>query len=176
MPPEQDDPSARQIDALRRYVAELGTGGPQEPGNGQRQAPRRSWPSLPWVLLTAVLVVVALTGGIFVGTARSPDEQQGAAGTPGAAAPGVSAPVATPECKTAVDRANRSLAIAVKMRGALERNTKVMNDLLRGRIDTDEAARVGTPSFAVGSIESAKFDSALADYRDVVDHCKLRTP
>ena len=50
MPPEQDDPRTRQIEALRRYVNELGF---------QQQRPEvdrgRGRPSFPWLLLTGVL-------------------------------------------------------------------------------------------------------------------------
>ncbi len=60
--------------------------------------------------------------------------------------------VASPECKTAVDRANRVLAVAVRMRAALAQRT------------------------TVASGDPASFDRALAEYRQVVDRCTLRTP
>jgi hypothetical protein len=55
MPPEQDDERARQLEALRRYVAvEL----------ARRSRPERQRPSL---LLTGLLVTVALVAGVLVG-------------------------------------------------------------------------------------------------------------
>jgi hypothetical protein len=60
--------------------------------------------------------------------------------------------VASPACKTAVDRANSVLAVAVRMRAALTANTPV------------------------ASGEPARFDRALAAYRQVVDRCTLQTP
>jgi len=75
-----------------------------------------------------------------------------------------------------VERANESIGHAVKISGALREHTEIMNDLLQGRIDGDKALKTGTPSLITGSAESAKFDLALADYKKVVDSCKLRTP
>jgi hypothetical protein len=60
--------------------------------------------------------------------------------------------VASPECKTAVDRANSVLAVAVRMRKALTANKEVAPD------------------------EPARFDRALDAYRQVVDRCTLRGP
>jgi hypothetical protein len=67
-----------------------------------------------------------------------------------------------------------SHAVAVAV--ALRQHTEVMNDLLNGKLDPDAALRKGTPSLIAGSAEAAKFDVALADYKQVVDRCKLRTP
>ena len=60
--------------------------------------------------------------------------------------------------------------------GALRTHTEVMNDLLNGKLDAEAALRKGTPSLIAGSAEAAKFDLALADYKQVVDRCRLRTP
>ena len=73
-------------------------------------------------------------------------------------------------------RANASMSHAVAVAGALRQHTEVMNDLLNGKLDPDAALRKGTPSLIAGSAEAAKFDVALADYKQVVDRCKLRTP
>ena len=172
MPSEHDDARARQMEALRRYVAELGT---------QRERPtqlglewdrptvevgmrlpdlvseRRRRPPLSWLLVTVALVVAALVGGVFVGAAAWSDDRPARAPAGGAAASTSQAPngvalVATPECKTAVDRANAVLAVAVRMPAAVAEGT------------------------TVASGEPARFDRALADYRQVVDQCRLRTP
>src|SRR4029450_7796518 len=86
------------------------------------------------------------------------------------------APTATPECAEAVERANASMRHAVAVAGALREHAEIMNDLLNGKLDASAALRRGTPSLIAGSAESAKFDVALADYKQVVDRCKLRTP
>ena len=60
--------------------------------------------------------------------------------------------VASPECKTAVERANSVLAVAVRMRAALAQPTTIAS---------------GDPT---------SLDRAPADYREVIDRCPLRTP
>jgi hypothetical protein len=66
----QDDDCARQLEAMRQYVAELGvqrdgpTAGASAP---QPASERRRRPSPPWLLLTGLLVAVALVGGGLVG-------------------------------------------------------------------------------------------------------------
>ena len=165
MPPEQDETRARQIAALRQYINQL---------SEQREDPklevgmrlpdvtaeheRRRRPPLSWLLVTVLLVAVALLGGAFVGAAAWSDDRPpardpgGAAAAPTTQAASGVALVASPECKTAVDRANSVLAVAVRMRAALTERT------------------------SVASGDPASFDRALAEYRQVVDRCTLRTP
>ena len=165
MPPEQDEIRARQIQALRQYIAQL---------SEQREDPklevgmrlpdvtaepeRRRRPPRSWLLVTVLLVAVALLGGVFVGAGRLSDDRPPAAdpgvttAAPTTQTPGGVALVASPECKTAVDRANSVLAVAVRMRAALAQHTEV------------------------ASGDAASFDRALAAYRQVVDRCALRTP
>jgi hypothetical protein len=164
MPPEQDEIRARQIQALRQYIAQI---------SEQREDPKlevgmrlpdvtaepeRRRPPLSWLLVTVLLVAVALLGGAFVGAAAWYDDRPPAAdpgvttAAPTTQAPGGDALVASPECKTAVDRANSVLAVAVRMRAALAQNTEV------------------------ASGDAASFDRALAAYREVVDRCVLRAP
>jgi hypothetical protein len=102
-------------------------------------------------------VAAALLAGVFLGAAawsddRPPARDTGASAVPTSQAPGGVALVASPECKTAVDRANSVLAVAVRMRAALAQHT------------------------TVASGDPASFDGALAEYRQVVDRCMLRTP
>jgi hypothetical protein len=164
MPPEQDEIRARQIQALRQYIAQL---------SEQREDPKlevgmrlpdvtaepeRRRPPLSWLLVTVLLVAVALLGGAFVGAAAWSDDRPPAAdpgvttAAPTTQAPGGDALVASPECKTAVDRANSVLAVAVRMQRAL------------------------TQGATVASGDAASFDRALAAYREVVDRCVLRAP
>jgi len=189
MPPAQDDDdrNARQIEALRRYVAELGTNREQRPEgetvheeyDEEQPYGRRLSPLLPWLVLTALLVAAALIGGVLIGAARENGQEPGAGGRAGSAEATTTtliAAVASPECKIAVDRANRSLTAAVKVRGVLAEYTKVMGDLRNGRIDARQAAAQVSPHLALGTVESDKFDIALAEYRKVVDKCTLREP
>jgi hypothetical protein len=177
MPPEQDDAHARQIEALRRYVNELGFQQERPAGDDGRGRP-----SLPWLVLTGLLVALALVGGVLVGAVAWSDDRSprpAASGT-GSGDQGTSTSLvmaaATPECKEAVDQANRSLAAAVKLRTALAEHIKVTDDLLDGKIDRATAVKARIPSMATGELQSARFDSALADYRKVVDKCRLRAP
>jgi hypothetical protein len=78
MASEHDDARARQLEALRRYVAELGdqrhramveSAQPRPPCDHQRR------PSPPWLLLSGILVVVALAGGGLVGAVAWSDDR-----------------------------------------------------------------------------------------------------
>jgi hypothetical protein len=161
MPPEQDETRARQIEALRHYISQLSEQRDRPTVEVGMRLPdlvpeRRRRPPLSWLLVTVALVIAALVGGVFVGATAWSDDRaaRGPAGGTAATTQGQGgvALVATPECKTAVDRANSVLAVAVRMRTAVTE---------------------GTP---VASGEPASFDRALADYRQVVDRCRLRTP
>jgi hypothetical protein len=189
MPPAQDDDdrNARQIEALRRYVAELGTNREERPEgetvhkeyDEEEPDGRRRSPLLPRPLLTALLVAAALIGGVLIGAARENGQEAGAVGRAGpveAIPTTLTAPVATPECKEAVDRANRSLTAAVKVRVVLDEYTKIMDDLRNGRIDARQAATQVSPYLALGADESDKFKRTLDEYKKVVDKCKLRKP
>jgi hypothetical protein len=164
MPPEQDQTRARQIEALRQYITQLSERREDPKVEvGMRlpdvtaERPRR--PPLSWLLVTVLLVAVALAGGVFVGASAWSDDRPPASnsGAPTTAAPTTQTPravplVATPDCKTAVDRANLAIAIAVRMRTALAQGA------------------------TVASGDPASFDRALAEYRQVVDRCALRVP
>jgi hypothetical protein len=192
MPPEHEDARARQIEALRRYVArlraqrehatELGVqqDQPDSGPTGPRPAPRRWRPSLP---LTGLLVVLALIGGVLVGAIAWSNDRPAGTG----AAAGVSsatqragtttvALVATPACKTAVDRANALLAIAVRLQRELDEYSGFMRDPSNGNLSVGEVVAKRAPSMQAGADDSARFDRALADYRQIVDRCAVRTP
>jgi hypothetical protein len=197
MPPEQDDLNRqleapqqqenlnRQLEALQRYVSGLqqrehaNTAAAQPP-----PAPESGRPSRRWLLLTGLLVTVALVGGIMVGAvAWSTDQPAGAkAGVAGASSATQSpnttavAPVATPACKTAVDRANTLLAIAVKLQRELAEYGRIMRDPTNRNLSGREVVDKMAPALQAGTSESTSFERALADYRQIVDQCKLRTP
>ena len=180
MPPEQDDYRERQLAALHRYVSDLEVRR-QHDGVQARPAGERRRSAWPWLLITLLLMAISLAGGIAIGGSRDPGDR-GRSPAPGSGVAGATstsvaaAPTASPECAEAVERANASMSHAVAVAGALRRHTEIMNDLLNGKLDAETALRKGTPSLIAGSAESAKFEVALADYRQVVDRCQLRTP
>jgi hypothetical protein len=79
-------------------------------------------------------------------------------------------------CKTAVDRANTMLATAVKLHRELVEYSKIMTDPSSRELSGRELVDKSAPTLRAGTSESAKFTQALADYRQVVDQCELRTP
>jgi hypothetical protein len=144
------------------------------------------------LLLTGLLVVLALVGGVFVGAvAWSDDRPAGAAagatnGSPvGQQAPSTrtaaqgsnpttAAPVASPACKTAVDRANTMLATAVKLHRELAEYSRIMTDPASRELSGRELVDKSAPALRAGTSESARFTQALEDYRQVVDQCRLQ--
>jgi hypothetical protein len=174
MPPEQEDQHALQVGAARRYVVSE-PGAPRHPDEERDRPPEgeHRWPAGPVLLIVLVLVAAALIGGFLIGRAS---EQAKAAPRGGFSGVAAATPVASPECKTAVDLANTSLAYAVQVERNLAEHTRIMNDLLRGRLDSDTALRRGTPSLIRGAAESSKFQNALADYKQVLNQCQLQTP
>jgi hypothetical protein len=180
MPPEQEDQHARQLEAARQYVSELDSPRQRDAERGRPPEDEQRWPAGPVLLIVLVLVAAALIGGLLIGRASEQAKAARSEGSSGAAAVTTTSVTATalasPECKTAVDRANKSLAHAVQVERNLAEHTKIMNDLLRGKIDGNTALKTGTPSLIRGAAESSRFDIALADYKQVVDQCKLRTP
>jgi hypothetical protein len=174
MPPEHDDYRENQLAALRRYVADLDIRSQQHPEQAQPSERRRTiW---PWLLVTLLLMAVSLAGGIAIGGGADAGQRRGSGFAAATASSVAAGPTASPECAEAVQRANQSLSHAVRVSAALREHTEIMNQLLNGKIDGSEALRVGTPSLITGSAESARFDVALADYKKVVDRCRLRTP
>ena len=188
--PEQEKLN-RQLEALQRYVTGLQQ---REHANSAAQSSpaSESRPSRRWLLLTGLLVVLALVGGVFVGAvAWSDDRPTGAAagattaspvsrqppststGAPGSN-PTTAAPVASPACKTAVDRANTMLATAVKLHRELVEYSKIMTDPSSRELSGRELVDKSAPTLRAGTSESAKFTQALADYRQVVDQCQLQ--
>jgi hypothetical protein len=192
MPSEQEDARARQLEALRRYMAHPDTQweAPAELGLVHGQAgpeaarpPGRRRPPRAWLLVTGLLVAAALVGGVVVGAvAWSDDRPARATGVTATAAPqpGTDAagatPVATPACKTAVDRANAMLASAVKLRAALGEQDRLLADPANREQLVGQLADRLAASRQTASDESARFDQALEAYRQVVDRCDLRVP
>jgi hypothetical protein len=189
MPAEHDAAEARQLEALRRHMAHPDTRWepPTEVGLLRDHSafdlagPERQRPPRSWLLLTGLLVTLALVVGVVVGAVawsgdRPARVTNGVAGTAsGGRAPGTT-PVATPACKTAVDRANAMLASAVRLREALAEHGRILRDPANRGLSGDEVLERLAPSQLTGSSESARFDRALDEYRQVVDRCGLRLP
>ena len=189
--PEQEKLN-RQLEALQRYVSGLQQ---REHANSAAQpppAPESRRPSRRWLLLTGLLVTVALVGGVFVGAVAWSDDRPASAEvgadassptpspkvTPGPQSSDTTTvgPVAAPACKTAVDRANTMLAVAVELRRELAEYSRIMSDPSTRTLSGREVVEKMAPSLQAGASESTRFDQALANYRQVVDQCKLRTP
>jgi hypothetical protein len=191
--PEQEKLN-RQLEALQRYVSGLQQREHTNSASAAQPPPAlESRPSRRWLLLTGLLVVLALVGGVFVGAvAWSDDRPAGAAAGATTASPvsrqppststaaqgsnPAAAPVASPACKTAVDRANTMLATAVKLHRELVEYSKIMTDPSSRELSGRELVDKSAPTLRAGSSESARFTQALADYRQVVDQCQLQTP
>ena len=182
MPPEQDDARARQLEAMRQYVAELGVqrDGPSvEASEPQPASERRRRPSPPWLLLTGLLVVVALVGGGLVGAVAWPDDRLAGSRTAGVSSATqrpTTGPMASAGCKTAVDRANAMLASAVRLWEAVAEQGRILRDPASRRLSGRQLLERVAPALQAGAGESDRFNRALAAYRQVVDQCKLRTP
>jgi hypothetical protein len=184
MPPEQDDLN-HQLEAVQRYVSglqrERAKAAAAQPAPVPESKPRR--PSRGW-LLTGLLVILALAGGVFVGAVAWPADRPAgnSVGVAGASSATLRpdtttvAPVASPACKTAVDRANTMLAIAVELQRELAEYRRVMGNPANRTRSVREVVDKTAPSPQAGTSEPARFDRALADYRQIVDQCELRTP
>jgi hypothetical protein len=191
--PEQEKLN-RQLEALQRYVSGLQQQRNHANSAAQSSPAPESRPSRRWLLLTGLLVVLALVGGVVVGAvAWSDDRPAGAAAGATTASPvsrqppststaaqgsnpTTAAPVASPACKTAVDRANTMLAIAVRLHRELVEYSKIMTDPSSRELSGRELVDKSVPALRAGTSESARFTQALADYRQVVDQCEVRTP
>jgi hypothetical protein len=190
MASDQDNDHARQLEALRQHMVHPDTRWEPPAGLGLSAehaalavagAQRRRRPPLSWLLITGLLVAVALVGGVFVGAVAWSDDRpaRGAAGTAASRRGGEAAavtPAATLECKTAVDRANTMLASAVKLRRALAEHDRILHDPANRQRSVGEVLQQLAVSEQAGAAESARFDQALDDYREVVDQCDLRVP
>jgi hypothetical protein len=160
MPPDQEDLN-RQLEALQRYVTDL-TEQRQRSKAAAGAAPGRRRPSARWLL----------AAGLFVGAVAWSDDRPAATDrSPGSTA---AVGVASPACKTAVDRANTMLAMAVELQRTLAEYERIVNDPANGGLSGPELREKAAPVLKAGSDESARLDQALASYRRVVDRCQLR--
>jgi hypothetical protein len=188
MASDHEDTRAQELEALRQRM-----GRPDVPWEPPTQlglskehleldlaGPPRRRSSLPRLLVGGLLLVVALVSGVVVGAVARSDDRPPAAETSatGTAAAGRAGggPVATPACKTAVDRANVMLASAVKLRGALTEQGRILNDPANRGLPVAEVLERLAASQQFGPSEQARFDQALEAYREVVDRCDLQVP
>jgi len=189
--PEQEHLN-RQLEVLQRYVSDLHRQRDRAKAAAQPLPAPEPRPSRRWLLVTGLLVVVALVGGVFVGAVAWSDDRPAGAGagattaSPARQPPSTStaaqgsqpspAPVATLACKTAVDRANTMLAIAVGLQRTVGEYGRIMTDPSSRELSGRELVDKSAPALRAGTSESARFTQALADYRKVVDQCEVRTP
>jgi hypothetical protein len=82
--------------------------------------------------------------------------------------------LASVACKTAVDRANAMLASAVRLREAVGEQGRISRDPASRRLSGSQLLERVARRCGSGASESDRFDRALADYRQVVDQCKLQ--
>jgi hypothetical protein len=68
------------------------------------------------------------------------------------------------------------LAIAVELQRELAEYSRVMGDPANRALLVREVVEKTAPSRQAGASELTRFDRALADYRQIVDQCELRTP
>jgi hypothetical protein len=183
MASEQDDVRARQLEALRRYVAGLGarrerpmveTAQPQPASEQQRRS------SPPLLLLIGLLVVAALVGGVVVGAVAWPDDRPARRTGSAAVSSAIqhssttTGALASAGCKTAVDRANLMLASAVGLRVAVAEQGRILSDPANRRLSGSKVLQKLAPWLRASSGESARFNRALAEYRQVLDRCELQ--
>jgi hypothetical protein len=193
MASEEEEDRDQQLEALRRYMVRLDSqwepptqlGIPPEPAGGEVAEPAAPGrPPAAWLVVAGLLVVLALVGGVVIGAVvwggdRPAGEAPGATSAAGAsrsAGAGSAAPVATPACKTAVDRANAMLASAVKLRGALVDQDRFLSDPANRELEVGEVLRRLAASREAAAGEGERFTRALDAYRQVVDQCDLRAP
>ena len=145
--PEQENLN-RQLEALQRYVS--GVQHQRDQANSAAQppsAPERRRPSRLWLLVTGMLVVLALVTGLAVGAVAWSDARPAGPPTAGrqGANPSSGAPVATPACKTAVDRANAMLAIVVGLRRQVAEYGRIMGDPSSRALSGDQLVDKSAP-------------------------------
>ncbi|HEY7605800.1 MAG TPA: hypothetical protein VID07_03355 [Actinomycetes bacterium] len=189
MASEHEEDRDQQLKALRRHMVRLDSQwepptelGVKRERLGDERA-GRGRPPLRWLLIVGLLVAVALAGGVVVGAVawsdNRPAREAAETTSPTAArspdGPPVAA-VATPACKTAVDRANAMLASAVKLRGALAERDRILNDPANRGLSVAQVLERLAASERADPGEAARFDNALDAYRQVVDQCDLRVP
>lgn len=187
--PEQENLN-RQLEALQRYVSDLHRQREGVKTAAQPPPTPEPRPSRRWLLVTGLLVVLALVGGVLVGAVAWSDDRPGApaAGAttaspvtqqPSTAAQGsqpTAAPVASLACKTAVDRANTMLAIAVRLQRTVGEYGRILTAPSSRELSGRELVNKSGPALRAGRSQSARFTEALSDYRKVVDQCQVRKP
>ena len=181
--PEQEKLN-NQLEALQRYVSDLQQHEQAKAATESSSAPETR-PSRRWLLVTGLLVVLALAGGVFVGAVAWSDDRPAASpvrqpapstGTAAQASNPTAAPVASLACKQAVDRANTMLAIAVGLQRTVGEYGKIVTDPSSRRLSGRELVSKSAPVLRAGTSESARFTQALAAYRQVVDQCEVHNP
>ena len=166
----------RQLEALQRYVSGLQHQRDQAESAAQSSPAPEPRPSRRWLLVTGLLVVLGLVTGVGVGAVAWSDDRPAGAETGAGGASSTVGPVASPACKTAVDRANAMLAIVVGLRRQLAEYGKIMGDPSSRALSGGQLVDRTGPVLRSGADRAARLDQALAAYRRVVDQCRLQAP
>jgi hypothetical protein len=122
-----------------------------------------------WKRAAAGGALLALAAGVGIGRllpggpGETPDP---VAATSTAAAP------ASDACLGAVKLATMTLSHAVLIDRALSDQNRVLEGLLNGTIEVDEAAELSKGAIDVAAEQSPQFDQAQADFLSVVDRCQ----
>jgi hypothetical protein len=173
--PEQEKLN-RQLEALQRFVSGLQQQHDHAESAAQSSPAPEPRPSRRWLLVTGLLVVLALVGGVFVGAVAWSDDRPAGAETGAGGSSSTGPPVASPACKTAVDRANAMLAIVVGLRRQQAEYGRIMGDPSSRALSGGQLVDKTAPVLRSGADQAARFDQALAAYRQVVDQCRLQAP
>ena len=124
--------------------------------------------------------MAALVGGVVVGAVAWPDDRPARRTGSAAVSSAIqhssttTGALAWAGCKTAVDRANLMLASAVRLRVAVAEQGRILRDPANRRLSGPEVLQKLAPWLRASSGESARFNRALAEYRQVVDRCQLQ--
>jgi hypothetical protein len=114
---------------------------------------------------------VLLFGGILVGTATSRERA-----APARPAPPAERPVEGTRCAEAIDRADKSLAMAVRAERALADRVRLRELEARGLLTADRARELDAVAEQRGAMASSRFDALLASYLEAAQACRAQAP
>jgi hypothetical protein len=142
---------------------------------------------VPWrVVLAALLLVAALVGAatFVLGRSAAGAEEVGglsalepvtAPSTPASSAPASSSPSpegsSAPTCASALTRADAALERSQRLEQALAEHTRLMDELLAQRLDTQQALDQTLPVLTEGATQRRLFAEDVAAYERARQEC-----